>query len=143
MITFELITLDGTKFREEAHEVILPTPNGYIAVFQNHMPLVSLASPGVISIRRKAGDSDERMELFATNGGVIEVLEHEHKIRLLADEADQADEISEEEAKKALDEAKAMRVNAKDRVSLQHAQSLVDRQVTRLKVAELRRHRRR
>ncbi len=143
MITFELVTLEGTKFREEAHEVVLPTPGGYIAVFKDHMPLVSLATPGIISIRRKAGDSDDRMELFATNGGVIEILERGNRIRLLADQADQADEISEQEAKKALEEAKTLRASAKDQVSIKHAQTLVDRQAVRLKVAELRRHRRR
>ena len=73
MIHFSLVTLDGTKFGEDVHEVILPTPQGYIAVFENHAPLVSLASPGIISVRRKENHADDMMEHFATNGGVIEV----------------------------------------------------------------------
>ena len=83
MITFELVTLDGAKFGEEVYEVVLPTADGYIAVFPNHMPLVSIASPGIISVRRKQGDPDTKLEYFATNGGVIEIADN--KVRVLVD----------------------------------------------------------
>jgi F-type H+-transporting ATPase subunit epsilon len=141
MIHFSLVTLDGTKFGEDVHEVILPTPQGYIAVFENHAPLVSLASPGIISVRRKENHADDMMEHFATNGGVIEV--EGNTIRILADEADAADEINETEVQKALERAKELRANAKDQVSLHHAQQLMDRSAVRLKVAGLRRRSRR
>lgn len=140
MIKFELVTLDGTKFSEEVHEVMLPTPLGVIAVFEHHMPLVSLASPGIITIRRKPTDNDDHLEYFATNGGVIEVLDN--GVRLLADEADHAEEISEEEARKAYQKAQELLKQSKDQVSLDHAQSLIDRHAVRLKVASLRRRRR-
>ncbi|MCX6729282.1 MAG: ATP synthase F1 subunit epsilon, partial [Candidatus Saccharibacteria bacterium] len=65
MIRFDLVTLSGTKVSDNVFEVVLPTPDGSIAVFLNHMPLISLASPGVISVRRKAGDPDTRMEHYA------------------------------------------------------------------------------
>jgi F-type H+-transporting ATPase subunit epsilon len=140
MIKFELVTLDGTKFAQEVYEVILPTPDGYIAVLPNHMPLVSLAVPGVISIRHKQGEYDEQMERFATNGGVIEI--GDNSVRVLVDEADHEDEISEAEAQKAYERAQKMRAEAKDQVSLDHAQGMVDRQAVRIKVADLKRHRR-
>ena len=143
MIYFELVTLDGTKFGEAVHEVILPTPDGYIAVFENHAPLVSIATPGVISVRRKSGDPDTKLEYFATAGGVIEVLEGDQKVRVLVDEADREEEINEKEAEAAFERAKALHAAAGDKVSLEHAQSLVDRQASRLKVAELRRRKRR
>jgi F-type H+-transporting ATPase subunit epsilon len=141
MIRFELVTLDGIKFSESVYEVILPTADGYIAIFPDHMPLVSLATPGIISVRRKAGDADQYKEHFATNGGVIEI--SNNVVKVLADEADREEEINEQEAQKALEEAKHLVQNAKDTVSLQHAQTLVDRQATRLKVADLRRQKRR
>lgn len=141
MIHFELVTLDGIKFGQEVHEVILPTPDGYIAVFQDHMPLVSIASPGVISVRSKSNQPDDLMDHYATNGGVIEVLEN--KVRVLADEADHEEEISLAEAEKALERAKKMRTEAKDRLSLEQAQNLIDRQAVRLHVASLRRRKRR
>lgn len=141
MITFELVTLDGTKFSEEVYEVVLPTADGYIAVFPNHMPLVSIASPGVISVRRKQGDPDTKLEYFASNGGVIEIADN--TVRVLVDAADREDEINEAEAQKAFDQAQALRRDAKDEISLQHAQQLVDRQAVRLQVAGLRRQKRR
>ncbi len=141
MINFELVTLDGAKFGEDVYEVVLPTADGYIAIFPHHMPLVSIASPGVISVRRKQGDPDTKLEYFATNGGVIEVTDN--KVRVLVDEADREDEINEAEAQKAFDHAQNLRREAKDTISLQHAQNLVDRQAVRLQVAGLRRQKRR
>lgn len=139
MITFQLVTLDGVKYADEAYEVLLPTPDGIIAVFKDHMPLISIASPGVISVRRKANEPDDMMEVYATNGGVIEILNNE--IRVLADEADHADEINAAEAEKAIEHARQLRAEAKDQVSLDTAQSLLDRSQTRLRVAELKRRR--
>ncbi len=140
MIRFELVTLDGVKFGEDVYEVVLPTADGYIAVFPEHMPLVSLATPGVITVRRKAGDPESRLEYFATNGGVIEI--GKNHVRVLVDEADREDEINEQEAQKAFENAQQLQRQAGDRVSLEHAQTLVDRQASRLRVAELRRRKR-
>jgi len=141
MITFQLVTLDGVKFSGEAYEVLLPTPDGIIAVFEHHMPLVSIASPGIIRVRKKQTDPDDFMEAYATNGGVLEVLNN--TVRVLVDEADSSDEINEKEAERAKERAIELRKNAKDQVSLNEAQSLLDRSAMRLKVAELKRRKRR
>jgi F-type H+-transporting ATPase subunit epsilon len=137
----ELITLTGPKLEEEVYEVTLPTSTGVIAVLPGHMPLVTTAVAGVISVRRHQNDNDDQLEHFATNGGVIEVTGA--KVRLLMDEADQADEIVEAEARQALERAKAAKENAKDKIELEKAQAVIARQSVRLKVAGLRRHRRR
>lgn len=139
MIKFQLVTLAGVKYSDEAYEVLLPTPQGIIAVFKDHMPLISIASPGVISIRSKSNEPDDMMEHYATNGGVIEIIDNE--IRVLADEADHADEINAAEAQKAIEDARKLRAEAKDQVSLDAAQNLLDRSQTRLRVAELKRRR--
>jgi F-type H+-transporting ATPase subunit epsilon len=141
MIRFELVTLDGTKFSEEVYEIVLPTPQGYIGVFTNHMPLVSIASPGVISVRRKESDRDEAMEHFATNGGVIEV--GDNTVRVLVDEADSDTEINEAEAQKAYEQAQKLRSEAKSQVELDKAQTMIDRSAVRLHVANLKRRRHR
>jgi len=133
----ELVTLTGLKFQEDVYEVILPTATGTIAVFPKHMPLVSLAVPGVISVRRQRNTPDDELEHFATNGGVIEI--GNDMVRVLVDEADRGDEIVEAESRQALERAHKLREQASDKVSLEHAQALVDRHAVRLKVAELRR----
>lgn len=141
MIHFELVTLSGTKHAGEVHEVLLPTPDGQIAVFPDHMPLVTIATPGIIKVRVKAGDPDDFMKVYATNGGVIEITDN--KVRVLVDEADSSDEINDKEAEKAHQEAIELRKSAKDQVSLDKAQAMLDRSAVRLKVAELKRRTRR
>lgn len=140
MVRFKLVTLSGLKYDEDVVEVILPTLDGYIGVFTGHMPLVSVATDGVISVRKNATDPDDMMEHFASNGGVIEV--SDDVLSVLVDEADHADDISEQEAKEALERAQKLKAEAKDEISLEKAQSLVDRSAVRLQVAGLRRKRR-
>lgn len=141
MIHLNLVTATGTKFDDDVYEVILPTLEGEIGVLQDHMPLISTATNGVISIRKEAKDPDRQMEFFATNGGVIEV--ENNNLIVIVDEADHADDISEAEAQAALERAQKMKSEAKDQVSLEHAQSLVDRSSVRLQVAGIkRRHQR-
>lgn len=133
----QLVTLTGTKVDRDVYEVILPTSAGEIAVFPGHEPLVSMAVPGVISVRRDRTEKDADMDLFAISGGVIEV--KGDLVRVLVDEADHGDDIVEAESQAALERALKMRDNAKDAVELEKAHQLVDRHAVRLKVAGLRR----
>ena len=137
MIHFQLVALSGTKFDDDVYEVILPTLDGEIGVLQDHMPLVSAATTGAIAVRRNPRDTDSQREYFATNGGVIEV--SDNVLRVLVDEADHADDINEAEVQAAMERAQQMKAEAKDEISLEHAQSLVDRHAVRLQVASLKR----
>src|ERR1700761_1229245 len=126
MFRFQLVALSGTKFDDDVYEVILPTLDGEIGVLQQHMPLVSVATTGAIAVRRNAKDGDAQRDFFATNGGVIEV--SDNVLRVLVDEADHADDINEAEAEAAMERARQMKAEAKDEMSLEHAQTMVDRQ---------------
>lgn len=141
MIQFQLVSLDGVKFSEDVYEIILPTMDGDIGVLPGHMPLISVAKAGVISVRREANHPDDMMEFFAISGGAIEVTGN--TLRVLVDEADASDEISEEEAKEAMERAQQLKADAKDQVTLDQAQALIDRQAVRLQVAGLKRRGRR
>lgn len=141
MFRFQLVSLSGVKFDDEVTEVLLPTLDGEIGVLDHHMPLISVATTGAIAVRRTPKDRDDQREFFATNGGVVEV--NDNVLRVLVDEADHADDINEAEAEAAVERAKQMMAEAKDQVSLEHAQALVDRHAVRLQVAGLkRRHQR-
>jgi F-type H+-transporting ATPase subunit epsilon len=141
-MNFELVTLDGIKFKAEAYSVILPTASGQITVLPGHEPLLSQLVPGVITIRRNKSDADTHLEHYATYGGVLEI--GKQGVRVLVDEATHGDEISIEEAQRAHDAAVALRKEAKDQVELDRAQTLLERHGVRLQVAELkRRHTRR
>ncbi len=140
-MNLQLITLQGVKLDEQVYEVILPTSSGEIAVFPGHEPLVTVAKAGVIQVRREKDHSNERMELFAISGGVIEI--NQTSVRVLVDEADHGEDILESETKAALERAIKMRDDATNQVELEKAHQLVDRHMVRLKVADLQRHRRR
>ena len=133
MVQLELVTLTGTKLKESVHQVLLPTPQGQIAVYKDHAPLVSIASTGVISVRRKDNHPDDMMDHYAIDSGVIEIMND--TVRVLVDEADKDSEVSAKEAEEALKRAKQLRSEAKDQVSLDKAQMLVDRQSSRLRIA--------
>lgn len=137
MIHFQLVALTGTKFDGDAYEVVLPTLDGEIGVLQDHMPLVSVATTGAIAVRKEPRDADRDREYFAISGGVIEV--SDNTLRVLVDEADHADDINEAEAEAAMERAKQLKSEAKDEISLEHAQQLVDRHAVRLQVAGLKR----
>ena len=51
MIHLKLVTLSGVKFDGDVHEVVLPTMTGQIGVLTDHMPLISAATAGIISIK--------------------------------------------------------------------------------------------
>jgi F-type H+-transporting ATPase subunit epsilon len=142
MFRFQLVALTGTKFDDQVHEVVLPTMDGQIGVLEKHMPLVSVATSGAIMVRRNPRDTDREREYFAISGGAIDV--SHNVLRVLVDEADHADSINQAEAEAAHERALKMKAEAKDQVSLEHAQQLVDRTTSRLQVAGLkRRHQRR
>lgn len=138
---FQLVTLLGTAVDKPVYEVIIPTMHGEISVFPSHEPLVTLSKSGIVYVREKKDDADEDMELFAISGGVVEI--SQTHVRILVDEADHGADIIEAETQAALDRALKARDEATDQVELEKASQLVDRHMTRLKVADLQRHRRR
>lgn len=141
MFHFQLVSLSGKKFDDDVHEVILPTLDGEIGVLENHMPLVSVVTTGPIIVRKSAKDPDAQREYFAVSGGLIDV--SDNNLRVIVDEADHATELNEDQIQKALERAQKMKTEAKDQVSLEHAQTMVDRHSVRLQVANLHRRRKR
>lgn len=138
---FQLVTLAGVKLDEAVYEVILPTTEGVISVFPSHEALVTVAVPGVVTVRRRKEDGDDELEYFAISGGVVEI--NQERVRILVDEAEHGDDIIEAESQAALERALKLQEESNDQVELEKAHQLVDRHAVRLKVAELHRRRRR
>src|SRR5687768_4845382 len=110
----ELITLTGEKLSEEVYEVTMPTRAGEISVFPGHETLTTLATDGALYVRKNKNDRDEAREVFAINGGVVQITPS--LVRVLVDEAAAADELVAHEIEEALERAKKLRANAKDAV---------------------------
>jgi F-type H+-transporting ATPase subunit epsilon len=138
-VNFELITLRGIKYKSDVFSVVLPTAAGQITIYPNHEPLMSVLVPGIISIRKNTKDSDEKMDHYATYGGVVEI--SKTGTRALVDEAEHSDEIDQVEAEKAQAAAQKMMESAKSPIEINEAQAMMNRQAVKLQVADL--HRRR
>lgn len=135
-----LVTLTGEKMNADVYEVIIPAVDGEISVFPDHEPLITVAKPGIVTVRYEKGHSDEYLEFFAISGGVVEI--NETGVKILVDEADHGEEIIEAETKAALERAIELRDSTNDQVELDRAHQLVDRHMVRLKVADLQRRKR-
>ncbi len=136
MINLKLVTLSGVHFDDAVFEVVIPTMAGDIAVNEGHAPLLSVASPGLVAIRKERKVKDDDREFVAIYGGTVEVLGN--TITVLVDDVDTASGVNEAEAELAYKRALELKDNAKDEVSLQEAKALVDRSAVRLKLAGVR-----
>lgn len=136
----ELVSLTGLKYSGDAYEVVIPTAAGEIAVYPDHMPLISLAAPGVLTVRQSKDDADANLQYYATLGGVVQI--DGDIIRLLVDEVEHADELYEDEVRQAYEKAQKLKAEATNAVDIEKAQALMDRHAIRLRVAELKRHNR-
>jgi F-type H+-transporting ATPase subunit epsilon len=134
-LSFQLVSASGTKFDGEAHEVLVPTKDGEIAVLQDHMPLLSAGQPGVIRIRKKAGDTET--ENFAVYGGVLQV--DGKSARFITDDVTTEEEVSEQEANEALERAQKMIEEAGTSHELHEAKNVLHHHTARLHLAQLKR----
>lgn len=137
MLHFELVSTTGTKYDDEAYEVLIPALGGTIAVFEDHMPLVSAGQPGVISIRQKQSDKDDDMQSFAVNGGVMEV--DGKTLRFIADEISAPEELSEKEAEAALARAEQLVADAGNQQALAEAHRMLHHSRAQLNVSRMKR----
>ena len=135
MFQLQIITLSGVYLDDEVHEVQVPTQAGPIALNAGHAPLVGVIKPGVLTIIRKKGDTQDHHEQIGVYEGTVDVLND--TVKVLVDDVDTPDEYSEEEAKKAFKRAKEMTEKAGDSVALSEAQSMMDRSAVRLQLAGL------
>lgn len=129
----ELLTLKGSKFTGEAAQVSLATTEGDLGILPHHETLTAVAAGGPVSIRLTSGET----HVFAIFGGLLEV--RDNKVRLLADEAEHAQDLVLEQVEAALKKAVALKAAAKGKEALAVAQLQVDRQQVRLEVARMRR----
>lgn len=131
----QLISATGIKFDEPAYEVIVPTQAGAVAIYEDHMPLISSGAPGVLSVRKKQSDRDSDMEHFAVYGGIMQI--DGKTLKFITDDITTSDEVSESEAKAALERAQALVAGAESRTALHEARQVVMNHEARLHLAQI------
>ena len=102
-IQCDIVTQERTVYSQEVDYVSLPGAEGRMGILPNHAPLLTSLDFGEVMVRR-AGQE----QFFAIGGGFAEI--RPDQVIVLADSAEQADEIDTERAKKARAQAeKAMK----------------------------------
>lgn len=127
-IQCDIITQERIVFSGEVDSVNLPGVDGRMGILPHHSPLLTMLDFGEVTVRVGG-----REEYFAIGGGFLEV-QPDH-VTILADSAEQADEIDLDRAERARQRAEeVMRTGIKDdpdrtaaiRVSLLKAQVRAD-----------------
>lgn len=96
----EVVTPEKRVLSMEADELVAPGADGLFGVRPGHTPLLSLISPGVLTIRN-AGQPQS----FFVSGGFVEA--GPSAVRVLADQVEPVGTIDVASAQKRLDEARA------------------------------------
>ncbi|MDD5751255.1 MAG: ATP synthase F1 subunit epsilon [Candidatus Peribacteraceae bacterium] len=133
MLQLEIITPDRTMFEGEVASVSLPTATGEITVLPHHIPLMSIITPGMVTIREKGKE-----QVLAVSRGVVEV--DGKTIRVLVDTADRAEELEEAAILKAKEQAEKLQKEKRgDTEGFAEATAILERELARLQVARRRR----
>ena len=138
MFKLQVITLSGVFKDEEVFEVRVPTTAGTIAINADNAPLVGAIKPGILTVVHKRGEVDSQNQIVGVYSGTVEVLNN--VVKVLVDEVDALEDVSQAEAEKALAHAKELSEKAGDSVALAEAHSMIDRSAVRLRLAGLRKH---
>jgi F-type H+-transporting ATPase subunit epsilon len=133
MIRFSLVTPEGTTYQTEtAISISLPTKVGVITVLDNHEPLMSLLTPGVVTV--KENDDEEETEI-AVSTGMVEIRE-DSEVNILADTAERAENIDVERALAARQRAEKLLQESESRsadIDYATLQSIIERETARIR----------
>lgn len=132
-IKFKIATPERIVLEEEVSQATIPTTAGEITVLPNHIPLVSILAAGEMRLLTASGEE----KIIAIAGGFLEI-KGNNEIIILADNAEQAQEIDikrAEEAKKRAQEQMEKIKNVED-VDYARLQAIIDRETNRMRVGK-------
>jgi len=134
MSTFHLsiVTPQETVFEETVASIIVPGVKGYLGVLAHHAPLITPLQPGKITIYLPHGAE----LILAISGGFLEVANN--RATILADAAEEANQIDRDRALRALERARDRLNNPKqyEGLDLDRATSAFRRAQNRVRIAD-------
>ena len=137
-LSVEIITAEQIVQTEDNLDVlVVPGSDGQLAILPRHAPLMTTLDYGELIFKKGSEETS-----FAISGGFLEV--HSDKVTILADVAENADQIDIERAKEARKRAQDRINDAQNEqltVDLARAQASLQRALLRLNIAEKRRRR--
>jgi len=138
VLTFklEIVTVEGVVFSDDVNTVVAWGVEGQLGILPHHAPLMTMLQPGDLLIRK-----DDEEQYLAVSGGFLEV--RPDKVIILADACERAEEIDMARAEAAKRRAEETLRTKPPAVDAAGAEAALRRSLTRLKVAEKTRRRRR
>ena len=134
-LRLDIVTAEREVLREDGLDmVVAPGAQGQLGILPQHAPLMTMLEPGELRARR---GNDEIV--LALSGGFLEV--RDDVVTILADTAEQAEEIDVERAQAARARAEEMLRDRPPDVDLAVVQATLRRSMVRLRIAERRRRR--
>ena len=116
-IRLEIVSAETAIFSGEATMVVAPGKDGDLGIAPKHTPLLTTLRPGEIEVHKEGEDK----EYIYVTGGILEV--QPHMITILADSATHSDELDEEAALEAKNQAEQALQGADKKEDLEQAQA--------------------
>ena len=127
-IELEIVTPERRMLAEEVDELMMPGVEGYLGVRPGHAPLLTALQVGEITYNLGG-----KQHSIAISGGFAEVLRH--RVSILAQTAEKADEIDAARAEKARERAESRLRKADGETDMGRAQVALARAVNRISVS--------
>ena len=128
----QIITAEREVFSGEVDALVAPGVAGQLGILPNHAPLMTVLQPGELLVRAGGDES-----YLALSGGYLEVLGNQ--VIVLADAAEDVDEIDEARAQEALARAQERIASRSTDIELEQAVASLRRAQVRVTVARRRR----
>lgn len=131
MNTFQaqILTPEGTLFDGEVTGVRVPGEMGSFEVKTHHANIISSLEVGEILVRKATGEEQQ----FAVTGGFVEMVDN--KLTLLAEAAEQVEEIDIERAQEAKKRARERLQSDDPDIDQERAKKALERAENRIKLS--------
>ncbi len=116
-IKVEIVSAEIAIFSGEASMVVAPGKDGDLGIAPMHTPLLTTLRPGEIELHKEGAEK----EYIYVTGGILEV--QPHMVTILADSATHSDELDEEAALQAKNQAEEALKGADKKEDLEQAQA--------------------
>ena len=116
-IKLEIVSAETAIFSGEATMVVAPGKDGDLGIAPKHTPLLTTLRPGEIEVHKEGEDK----EYIYVTGGILAV--QPHMVTILADSATHSDELDEEAAIEAKNQAEHALKGADKKEDLEQAQA--------------------
>ena len=133
MIELKILSPLGTVFSDSVDEIIIPTPNGEIAILSDHITIFAKLLEGNITIKKST-----KTTVIAVIGGFIEV--KRNLALILSDHAIPAESIQVAKAMEAKKMAEELIAKRESSMDILVAEKELQKEIMELKVSEKIKH---